>query len=55
VGLSAVMGARIAGCRTVVAVDPVPERRTLATELGATATVDRPTGTSCQRLSASAR
>ena len=40
VGLSAVMGARIAGCRTVVAVDPVPERRTLATELGATATVD---------------
>jgi aryl-alcohol dehydrogenase len=40
VGLSAVMGARIAGCRAVVAVDPIPERRTLATELGATATVD---------------
>lgn len=40
VGLSAVMGARIAGCRTIVAVDPVAERRELAAELGATATVD---------------
>ncbi|WP_102145504.1 NAD(P)-dependent alcohol dehydrogenase [Mycobacterium hubeiense] len=40
VGLSAVMAARIAGCRTIVAVDPVAERRTLATELGATTTVD---------------
>ncbi|MCA4722330.1 NAD(P)-dependent alcohol dehydrogenase [Mycolicibacterium fortuitum] len=40
VGLSAVMGARIAGCRAVIAVDPIVERRALATELGATATVD---------------
>lgn len=40
VGLSAVMGARIAGCRTIVAVDPIAQRRTLATELGATATLD---------------
>jgi aryl-alcohol dehydrogenase len=40
VGLSAVMGARIAGCDTIVAVDPLPERRALAMELGATATVD---------------
>jgi aryl-alcohol dehydrogenase len=40
VGLSAVMGARIAGCDAIVAVDPLPERRALATELGATATVD---------------
>lgn len=40
VGLSAVMGARIAGCRTIVAVDPVAERRALAVELGATAAVD---------------
>ncbi|WP_396909888.1 NAD(P)-dependent alcohol dehydrogenase [Mycolicibacterium sp.] len=40
VGLSAVMGARIAGCRAVIAVDPIAERRSLATELGATATVD---------------
>jgi aryl-alcohol dehydrogenase len=44
VGLSAVMGARIAGCRTIVAVDPVAERRSLATDLGATATID-PTDT----------
>jgi aryl-alcohol dehydrogenase len=43
VGLSAVMGAHIAGCRAIVAVDPVPERRALATELGATATVDSTT------------
>ena len=40
VGLSAVMGARIAGCRAIVAVDPNPERRSLATELGATAVLD---------------
>ena len=40
VGLSAVMGARIAGCRHIVAVDPVAERRSLAMELGATMTVD---------------
>ncbi|NKZ11151.1 NAD(P)-dependent alcohol dehydrogenase [Mycolicibacterium septicum DSM 44393] len=40
VGLSAVMGARIAGCRTIVAVDPIAQRRTLASELGATATID---------------
>lgn len=40
VGLSAVMGARIAGCRAIVAVDPVAERRSLATRLGATATLD---------------
>ncbi|OLP01992.1 aryl-alcohol dehydrogenase [Mycolicibacterium porcinum] len=43
VGLSAVMAARIAGCRTIVAVDPIAQRRALATELGATATID-PTG-----------
>lgn len=40
VGLSAVMGARIAGCRTIVAVDPISERRSMATELGATGAVD---------------
>ncbi|WAY21341.1 NAD(P)-dependent alcohol dehydrogenase [Mycolicibacterium fortuitum] len=44
VGLSAVMGARIAGCRAVIAVDPIAERRALATELGATATVDPTAG-----------
>ena len=44
VGLSAVMGATIAGCRAIVAVDPVPERLALAAELGATGTVDPTTG-----------
>ena len=34
------MGARIAGVRTIVAVDPIEQRRFLATELGATHTVD---------------
>ncbi|MGU3499329.1 NAD(P)-dependent alcohol dehydrogenase [Mycobacterium sp. C31M] len=40
VGLSAVMGARIAGAETIIAVDPITERRALATELGATLTLD---------------
>jgi aryl-alcohol dehydrogenase len=40
VGLSAVMGAAIRACETIVAVDPNPERRRLAEELGATLTVD---------------
>ena len=37
VGLSAVMAARAAGCAEVYGVDPLPERRALAEELGATA------------------
>jgi aryl-alcohol dehydrogenase len=40
VGLSAVMAARLAGARQVIAVDPVPARRALALELGATAALD---------------
>lgn len=44
VGLSAVMGARIAGVRTIIAVDPIAARRELAADLGATHTVD-PVGT----------
>ncbi len=40
VGLSAVMGAAIVGCEVVVAVDPNPERRALAADLGATLAVD---------------
>jgi len=40
VGLSAIMGARIAGCARIVAVDPIAERRSLARELGATGAVD---------------
>lgn len=40
VGLSAVMAARVAGCRAIVAVDRVPARLQLALELGATHVVD---------------
>ena len=40
VGLSAVLGAQLAGAGTIVAVDPVPLKRDLATDLGATHTVD---------------
>jgi len=40
VGLSAVMAARIAGATAIVAVDLSPERPALASELGATHTVD---------------
>jgi aryl-alcohol dehydrogenase len=40
VGLAAVMAAAIRGCETIVGVDPEPERRALAAELGATATLD---------------
>ena len=36
VGLSAVMGAALAGADPLVAVDPLPEKRALARELGAT-------------------
>src|ERR1700712_5300801 len=39
VGLSVVMGARIAGYARIVAVDPISERRQLARELGATSVV----------------
>jgi S-(hydroxymethyl)glutathione dehydrogenase/alcohol dehydrogenase len=40
VGLSAVQGARVAGARRIIAVDPNPARRGLATDLGATDTLD---------------
>ena len=40
VGLSAVMAARVAGATTIVAVDVVPERLSLALEIGATHVVD---------------
>ncbi len=39
VGLAAVMAARIAGCRSIIAVDVHPSRLALARELGATHTV----------------
>lgn len=40
VGLSAVMGAKIAGCDMIIAVEPQETRRNIATELGATHTLD---------------
>jgi NDMA-dependent alcohol dehydrogenase len=40
VGLSAILGARLAGARTIVAADPVPFKRELALRLGATHAVD---------------
>ncbi len=40
VGLSAVMGAKIQGCATIIAVEPQAGRRALALELGATHAID---------------
>jgi aryl-alcohol dehydrogenase len=40
VGLSAIMAARLAGAAQIIAVDPLPQRRALALELGATAALD---------------
>lgn len=40
VGNSAILGAVIAGCSTIIAVDVIPERLKLARELGATHTVN---------------
>lgn len=40
VGLSAIQGARIAGARQIIAIDPVPEKLDLAVRLGATDVVD---------------
>jgi S-(hydroxymethyl)glutathione dehydrogenase/alcohol dehydrogenase len=40
VGLSAVMGARLAGAETIIAVEPSGPRRALALELGATLALD---------------
>ena len=40
VGLAAVMGAVIQGCKTIIVSEPLPARRELALELGATHVVD---------------
>ncbi len=40
VGLSAIIGCRLAGCQPIVAVDVVPSKFTLACKLGATHTID---------------
>ncbi|CAN1497579.1 AdhC Zn-dependent alcohol dehydrogenases, class III [Caulobacteraceae bacterium] len=44
VGLSAVMGAAIQGCATIIVVEPHAARRALATELGATHVIDPAAG-----------
>ena len=40
VGLSVIQGARIAGAGTIIAIDPVPQKRELALSLGATHAID---------------
>jgi Zn-dependent alcohol dehydrogenase len=40
VGLSAIMGARLAGADTIIAVEPVESKRLLALEVGATVSLD---------------
>jgi len=40
VGLSALLGAKLAGAAQIIAVDPVPSKRSLALELGATVAFD---------------
>lgn len=40
VGLSSVMGAKIAGCKTIIGIDRVQSRLTLAKELGCTHVLD---------------
>ncbi|KAK0890136.1 hypothetical protein LTR02_014916 [Friedmanniomyces endolithicus] len=40
VGLSAIMGAKVQGCRTIIGVDRIEFRLKLASELGATHTID---------------
>jgi Zn-dependent alcohol dehydrogenase len=44
VGLSAILGARLAGARTIVAADPVAFKRETALELGATHALDSRSG-----------
>jgi aryl-alcohol dehydrogenase len=50
VGLSAVMAARLAGAKTIVAIDVNPARLALALELGATSTIDARTENVAERL-----
>jgi alcohol dehydrogenase len=40
VGLSALLGAKLAGAAQIIAIDPVPSKRSLALELGATVAFD---------------
>ena len=40
VGIAAIMAAKVEGCKTIIAVDPLAERREIAQELGATHSID---------------
>lgn len=55
VGLAAVMAARIAGCGTVIAVEPDAARRALAEELGATHAINPDDGDAARAVRAIAR
>jgi len=50
VGLAVVNAAKIAGAGRIVAVDPVPEKRALATKLGATDTIDAASDTAAAEI-----
>jgi S-(hydroxymethyl)glutathione dehydrogenase / alcohol dehydrogenase len=50
VGLSAIMGARLAGAETIVAVEPSAARRALALEVGATLALDGQDGAVAEAL-----
>ena len=45
VGLAAVMGAAIQGCSPIILIEPIPARRALAVDLGATHVIDPGAGT----------
>jgi aryl-alcohol dehydrogenase len=55
VGLAAVMGARLTGARSIIAVDPVASRREMALSVGATEVIDPTTEDVVQRILASTR
>jgi len=52
VGLSAVMAARLVGAARIIAIDVLPQRLTLAQELGATDVIDARAGDAVERIRA---
>lgn len=50
VGSAALMAARLAGCAPIIAIDPKPNRRDLAIELGATHAVDPGAGDAAEQV-----
>lgn len=52
VGLSAVMAARLCGCASIIAVDPIASRRELALDLGATHVIDPKAENPVERIQA---